>query len=155
MAIPNQILANLVSGVPGELAFHGPSRALSAVIESPTEANNVWGRVFTYVDETLETVQAGGTGLLAGIMINPKAYALDQNYARNGTVGEFMFMGEVFVALANTGGTIGDLLYYVNATGEIGSGTASTGQTQIPTAVISRHMPSPETPTLAVARLTN
>lgn len=154
MAIPYTAINQLVSGIPGEQAFDGPTRALAALLNTTTEANNVFGRAFTYRDEAVESVQAGGTGLFAGIMINPKAYLLDVGYALNGTQAEFGFMGEWFVSLTTTGATIGDLIYFVNATGELGHGTAGAGQTQIPNAVVSRHNVSPETPTLAVIRLT-
>lgn len=154
MAIPYTAINEPVSGIPGEQAFDGPTRALTALLDSTTEANNVFGRAFTYTDESVESVQAGGTGLFAGIMINPKAYLLDVEYARNGTQSEFGFMGEWYVQLSTTGGTIGDPIYFVNATGVLGHGTAGAGQTQIPNAVISRHNVSPQTPTLAVVRLT-
>ncbi len=154
MAIPYTAINQLVSGIPGEQAFDGPVRALAALLNTTTEANNVFGRAFTYNDEAVESVQAGGTGLFAGIMINPKAYLLDVEYARNGTQAEFGFMGEWFVQLATTGATIGDLIYFTNTTGALGHGTAGAGQTQIVGAVVSRHNVSPETPTLAVIRLT-
>lgn len=154
MAIPNQILPGLVSGIPGEIAFDGPTRALSALIASASDAVNVFGRAFTYADATVESVQAGGTGKFAGIMIGPKAYALDFDYALNGSVGEFLFMGEVYAQLSTTGGVIGDLVWFDNTTGALGHGTATTGQTQIANCVISRHNVSPETPTLAVIKLT-
>lgn len=154
MAIPYTAIDKLVSGIPGEQAFDGPVRALSALLDTTTEANNVFGRAFTYNDEAVESVQAGGAGRFAGLMINPKTYLLDVEYAYNGTQSEFGFMGEWYVQLTTTGGTIGDMIYFVNATGELGHGTASTGQTQIEGAVISRHNVSPETPTLAVVRLT-
>lgn len=155
MAIPNQILAGLVSGVPGEYAFSGPTRALSALLASTADANNVFGYAFTYQDATVESVRAGGTGKFAGIMMAPKAYALDYNYAFNGTVGEFCFMGEVFVQLSTTGAVIGDLIWFDNTTGALGHGTAGADQTQVPNCVVSRHNVSPETPTLAVIKLTN
>ena len=154
MAIPYTAINQLVSGIPGEQAFDGPTRALTALLNTTAEANNIFGRAFTYRDEAVESVQAGGTGLFAGIMINPKAYLLDTGYALNGTQAEFGFMGEWYVSLTTTGATIGDLIYFVNATGELGHGTAGAGQTQIPNAVVSRHNVSPETPTLAVIRLT-
>ena len=154
MPIPYTAINELVSGIPGEQAFDGPVRALTALLDTETESNNVFGRAFTYSDESVESVQAGGTGLFAGLLINPKAYLLDVEYARNGTQAEFGFMGEWYVQLTTTGGTIGDPIYFVNETGELGHGTAGAGQTQIPNAVISRHNVSPQTPTLAVVRLT-
>lgn len=154
MPIPYTAINELVSGIPGEQAFDGPVRALTALLDTETESNNVFGRAFTYSDEAVESVQAGGTGLFAGLLINPKAYLLDVEYARNGTQAELGFMGEWYVQLTTTGGTIGDPIYFVNETGELGHGTAGAGQTQIPNAVISRHNVSPQTPTLAVVRLT-
>lgn len=155
MPIPNQIPSTLVSGIPGELAFDGPTRAVAGLLASATAANNVFGRAFTYADEAVESMQAGGTGLFAGILINPKAYlTYPLDYMQNGNQAEFLFMGEVYVQLSTTGGTIGDLVWFDNATGALGHGTASTGQTQIPNAVIFRHNVSPEVPTLAVIKLT-
>lgn len=154
MPIPYTAINVLVSGIPGEQAFDGPVRALSALLDTATEANNVFGRAYTYTDESVESVGAGGTGLFAGILINPKLYMVGESYALNGTQAEFGFMGEWYVKLTTTGGTIGDPIYFVNATGELGHGTAAVGQTQISNAVISRHNVSPETPTLAVVRLT-
>lgn len=154
MPIVNSVLTEIVSGIPGELAFDGPTRALAALIVTATETNNVFGRAFTYTDKAVESVAAGGTGTFAGILINPKAYAIAVDYQRSNSQGEFLFMGEVYVQLVNTGGVVGDAVYFVNATGEIGSGTAGAGQTQIPNAVISRHNVSAATPTLAVIKLT-
>lgn len=156
MAIPNQILANTVSGIPGEYAFHGPNRALSAVLDSTMDSINVFGRAFTYFNNDTETVRAGGVegGTFAGIMVNPKAYALDFNYALNGTVGEFCFMGEVYVELSTTGGVIGDPIWFDNMTGALGHGTPTGLQTAIENCFISRHNVSPENPTLAVIKLT-
>lgn len=154
MAIPYTAINQLVSGIPGEQAFDGPVRALSALLDSDNQVDNVFGRAFTYKDEGVESVQAGGTGLFAGLMINPKIYLLDVEYAYNDTQAEFGFMGEWYVLLSTTGGTIGDLVYFDNDTGELGHGAAGANQTQIEGAVISRHNVSPETPTLAVVRLT-
>lgn len=155
MAIPNTIPAGLVSGIPGEIAFAGPTRALAALLDSTASTANVFGRAFTYKDKAVETVQAGGTGTFAGILTSPKAFALDFNYSLNGTTAELLFMGEVFVELSTTGGVVGDLVWYDNTTGALGHGTAAAGQTQVPNCVISRHNVSPETPTLAVIKLTN
>lgn len=154
MAIQTAVSNTIISGIPGEISHDGPTRVLTATLNTATEANNVFGYAFTYDDEAIESVEAGGTGLFAGIMINPKANAINSAYARNASVGEFLFMGEVYVALTTTGATIGDLVYFVNATGALGHGTAGAGQTQIAGAVVSRHNVSAETPTLAVIRLT-
>lgn len=154
MPIPTSVKTQLISGIPGEIAFDGPTRVITALINSASEANNVFGRAFTYADEALETVQAGGTGKFAGILINPKAYGVGvDGVAKNWKSAEFLQMGEVYF-LADIAGTIGDAIYFVNATGALGLGTAGAGQTQIVTAEVSRHNISSETPRLGVLRLT-
>lgn len=155
MGIPTTVKTQLISGIPGEIAFDGPTRVITALINTASEANNVFGRAFTYADESIESVAAGGTGEFAGILINPKAYGIGTNgVAPNWKAAEFLQMGEVYVTVSNAG-TIGDLVYYDNATGALGLGTAGAGQTQIPTAKVVRHNVSSETPRLAVIRLTN
>lgn len=153
--IPNTARNYLLSGIPGNISHDGPTRAISAVLDSPDETNNVFGRAFTYVagqpsgPGTYERVRAGGEGVFAGIMINPKAYAIEVDYARNGTVGEFATMTVAFVQLGNDG-NIGDAVSYDPDTGIISAGTAGT---VIPGAHIARHEPSAETPRLAVIEL--
>ncbi|USP46983.1 structural cement protein Gp24 [Alcaligenes faecalis] len=146
--IPNTARNYLLSGIPGNISHDGPTRAASAIIDSDTEANNVFGHAFTYKVGT-DDVQAGGTGAFAGILINPKAYAIDVEYARNATVGEFLTMGEVYVQLTNDG-NIGDPVSFDPATGAISAGESGT---IIPGAYIARHEPSAETPRLAVVAL--
>lgn len=157
MAIPNQIRGvDLLSGIPGEIAFDGPQRAITALLDSATESNNVFGRAFTYKDESVESVQAGGTGFFAGILIAPKAYMLDVGYASNLSQGEFLVQGEVYVALdaASADFTIGAPIWFQNATGAIGCGTLpANGATAIPGGYVSRHNVSASgdgTPRLAV-----
>lgn len=166
MAIPNVVGAEgLVSGIPGEIAFDGPQRAIAAILNSDSETDNVFGRVFTYEDDSVETVQAGGAGFFAGVMIVPKAYMLDVEYARNGTQGEFLCQGEVYIALDSSSAdyVIGSPVWYRptsgggNGAGSIGiGGDAPGGAIPIPGAYVSRHVPSPTadgTPRLAVIYL--
>ena len=153
MAIPMTVENGMISGIPGEIAFHGPTRARSAVIDSANEADNKFGRAYTLKDGAPEAgvyVQAGGDGHFAGIMINPKAYALDKGL--NGTQGEFLDMGEVYVELEAEGAKIGDKVYF-KADGSLT--TVEDGATLIPNCIVERNTPSEETPTLAVIRLTN
>ena len=151
MAIRNSI-TDMRSAVLGTLAFDGPQRAVALILDTATEANNVFGRAFTYKDE--DTAEAGGAGVFAGIMTNPHAYAIDQTTAKNGTVGEFLHMGEVFVLLTeSTAPAIGDKVYFVPATGELT--TTAEDYTEIKGAVVSRHTPVAETGGhLAVVSLT-
>lgn len=160
MAFPSSVISDLVSGIPGEISHDAPYTGVTAVINTTTEANNVFGRAFTYRDEAVETVQAGGTGLFAGLLVNPKAHAVNEigttaDTVLNGRVGEFAVEGEVYVLLtAGTSVTIGDGIYFVNATGALAAGTASTGETQIAGATVFRHNPSAaNAPSLAVVRL--
>lgn len=160
MAFPSTVISDLVSGIPGEIAFDAPYTGITAILDTTTEANNVFGRAFTYKTESVESVQAGGTGLFAGLMVNPKAHAINTLAATtdsvsNGRVAEFCVKGEVYVLLsAGTAVTIGDPVFFVNADGTLGAGTAAAGQTQIAGATVVRHNPSAaNAPSLAVVRL--
>ena len=165
MAIRNSITA-MRTAIAGTLAFDGPQRAVALVLDTTTEANNVFGRAFTY--KTEDTAQAGGAGVFAGIMTNPHAYAIDQVTAKNGTAGEFLHMGEVFVKLVPAVAdskvpvvpVIGSKVYFVAATGELtvdpdDQDTVPVSHTEIKGAVVSRHAPVAETGGhLAVVSLT-
>ena len=160
MAFPSSVISDLVSGIPGEIAFDAPYTGITAILDTTTEANNVFGRAFTYKNEAVESVQAGGAGLFAGLMVNPKAHAINTLAATtdsvsNGRVAEFCVKGEVYVLLSvGTAVTIGDPVYFVNADGTLGAGTAAAGQTQIAGATVVRHNPSAaNAPSLAVVRL--
>ena len=160
MAFPSTVISDLVSGIPGEIAFDAPYTGITAIVDTTTEANNVFGRAFTYKTESVESVQAGGTGLFAGLMVNPKAHAINTLAATtdsvsNGRVSEFCVKGEVYVLLSvGTAVTIGDPVFFVNADGTLGAGTAAAGQTQIAGATVVRHNPSAaNAPSLAVVRL--
>lgn len=131
-------------GVVGEVFSNGPIRAKSYILNSGSVPNTV-GYAYTMVSEG--QAKCGGAGVFAGILINPKAYALQG--AAAGTLaptlvvpedsqGELLTMGEVIVYLT-TSAAIGDSVYYVDATGALGAGTASTGQTQIPNCKVSRY----------------
>lgn len=165
MTIRNSI-TKMRTAVTGTLAFDGPQRAVSLLLNTTAEANNVFGRAFTY--KTENTAEAGGSGVFAGIMTNPHAYAIDQATAENGTAGEFLHMGEIFVKLvpAVAGGktavtpVIGSKVYFVAATGELtvdptDQDTVPVSHKEIKGAVVSRHTPASESGGhLAVVSLT-
>ena len=160
MAFPSSVISDLRSGVVGEISFDAPYTGIAAVANSASAANNVFGRAFTYVDESVEIIGAGGTGLFAGILVNPKAFSVTTvdggtDSVPNGTPVEVMREGECFVLLlAGTGVTIGDGVYFVNADGTLGAGTAGAGQTQIAGATVFRHNPSAaNAPSLATIRI--
>lgn len=144
MAFPT-VVGRMKSGIPGTRSHEGPLRAIAGILNSATEANNVFGRVFTYRDLPSETIQAGGTGPIAGVMISPLTYNIgrtgDASLA-NGNTAEFLAEGEVCVQIDATA-DIGAPVYFVQATGVI-SVTGGAGKTQIPGGYISRHMPSAE-----------
>ena len=160
MAFPSTVISDLVSGIPGEIAFDTPYVGITALINTTTEANNVFGRALTYRDEAIESVQVGGTGLFAGLLVNPKESAVNAigvtgDVVSNGRTVEACVRGEIYVLLsAGTSVTIGDGIYFVNADGTLGAGTAGAGQTQIANATVVRHNPSAaNAPSLAVVRL--
>jgi hypothetical protein len=115
-------------GVVGELAFDGPVRAQSYNLISDDAAYNVFGRAFTVVSET--QAKAGGTGVFAGLMVNPK------EHSSNGTVAggalaptltlpnydnaSMLIMGEVVIAVPGAC-NIGDLVTYNTTTGVLGT----------------------------------
>lgn len=169
MGFQTTVLADIGSGVIGEIAFDGPTRVVTAMLDSGVgAANNVIGRAFCYASVTNNTVSAGGdAGNFAGIFIMPKTQALrgtaaggtlaDSLTVPDGVAGEFLQMGEIFVSLASDGATVGSLVKYADTTGILDHGTASTGETQVPNAVVTRVQPSPTASGayLAVIRLTN
>lgn len=158
MAFLQTVTSELVSGVIGEIAFDAPA-TVTAVTAA---ADVIIGSAVTYTSEADETVSSGGTNLFAGIAINPKttayqalSYTGTDDIVPAGHTVEAMTEGEIYVKLATTGATLGDLVYFTNATGALGHGTAGAGQTQIAGATVVRHNVSVETPTLAVIRLKN
>lgn len=143
MAISNTARNQLLSGIPGNLAFDGPTRVQTAILDSSSAALNVFGNAFTVKNSANETVQAGGAGVFAGLMINPKTYALDSATVDNNTVAEFALMGEVYAKMAS-GVTVneGDKVYFVPATGVLT--TVSASNTLIVGATVVRHAASTE-----------
>lgn len=168
MGFQTTVVDDIRSGVVGEIAFDGPTRAVSAMLDSGAgAANNVVGRAFCYASAENNTVSAGGADIFAGILIQPKSHALrgtaaggtlaDSLTLPDGVAVELLQMGEVFVSLASGGATIGSRVKYANATGILNHGAASTGETQVPNATVVRVEPSPTAAGnyLAVIRLTN
>jgi hypothetical protein len=135
------------AGYPGELAFTGPVRAAPYNLVSTPNPNRV-GRVFTITSpanpnpvygvpsgNTLGapiagTARAGGTGVFAGILVNPKEYALYGTSALaplaasldlpDQTIGSLLTMGYIWADLPGPA-NIGDLVTYNTSTGELNS----------------------------------
>jgi hypothetical protein len=149
MTLQSTVALNQGFGVVGEIQFEGPTRAQPGVtkVGTATAADIVVGRAFT-IDAADGLFQPGGTGVFGGILANPKGLASVGTQAGGplaptltvpaGTVGEFLTMGEILVALP-AAAAIGALIYFTNATGVLGVGTAGAGQTQIVGAVVKRY----------------
>ena len=155
MAIPNKIYDRMVSGVIGEVAFDGPTRARTAILSSTDETNNLFASAYTFTDVSATTVAAGGAGVFAGLMISPKANGSGELYVPNGEQSEFLDMGEIYADVDGADETtaIKTPVYYIPATGKLT--ITSTDNTLVPNCVIERNAPSAVTPTLCVLRLTN
>ncbi|HAT1515726.1 phage structural protein [Morganella morganii] len=153
MAIPNTVANGMISGVIGEISHYGPTRVTAAVISSADEKKNLFGRAYTYNDDSVESVQVGGDGAFAGIMINPKAYRIGEEYARNGTQGEFLTMGEINAEITAGVKRINAPVVFSPDDGSLSAkATAEAGDLVI--GFVSRHIESPESPHLCVIRLT-
>ena len=60
---------------PGNIFADGPVRAKTLTLNSGDPTLNVVGSAFTYLSGNDTQVEAGGTGVFAGILFNPKEYA--------------------------------------------------------------------------------
>ena len=127
-------------GIPGGVAVHSEAqRFVSRIINSAGATPNTFGFVYTESttgDVQLDaTAQAGGTGILAGILVQPKAAATFGTTAGGPlaatlnlpdfAAGTLMQMGSVFVALP-AATAIGNLVSYNTTTGAIAATFAPT-----------------------------
>lgn len=115
-------------GVVGEIVFEGPLRATPGVLKG-TAANIAVGRAFT-IDPADGQYQPGvlGAANFGGILANPKELQSIGTSANGplaptllvpaGTVGEFVNMGLMVVALLNAA-NIGDKVTYATADGQL------------------------------------
>lgn len=126
-------------GYAGELAFSGPTRALPYNLVSTPQVNAI-GNAFTVVNganpdpaagsANAGTAKVGGTGVFAGILVNPKEYAsfggvagplaATYNLPEN-AIGILMTMGIILVNISNTTASVGDLVYFDQTTGALTS----------------------------------
>lgn len=154
---------NIGFGVPGELFLEGPLRAQPGVLNSANAANNVIGRAFTVADDATGSfdtavdpqpmeMQAGGTGVFAGILANPKVYAnpgvlgdtLGANLTLpNGTMAEFVEETAGIIVQLPAAFAVGDFVYFTNATGALVSAApdaaAPAGSTRVPGGRVVRY----------------
>ncbi len=147
MGFQSTVAVNQGFGVPGEVVFEGPLRATPGVIKGADPTLNVVGRAFS-IDPADGQYTPGGAFNFGGILSNPKALQSIGTSAGGplaptltvpaGTVGEFVTMGEICVALTNAA-TIGDAVKFVNADGTLAAGAAGAGETQIAGAKVVRY----------------
>ena len=77
MAFQSNVRQFMTSGVVGEVILDGAIRSRGVILNSANEANNVVGRALTYSNANADgvRVEAGGTGVFAGILTHSKQYA--------------------------------------------------------------------------------
>lgn len=124
MAFQSTVSFNQGLGVVGERYADSPMRAQSWILRSADATYNVFGRAFTVVSEGVAA--AGGAGVFAGILADPKQHALNGTLAGgtlapslvlpNETQADIMSMGSIIVALP-AAANIGDLVVYNTTTG--------------------------------------
>lgn len=138
MAFQASVSNNIGFGVPGELYLEGPLRAQPGILNTTTPANNVIGRAFTVRDDATASfdtaadpqpmeMQAGGAGVFAGILANPKVYAsygtsTDGTLAptltlANGVLAEFVEETAGIIVQLGAACAVGDWVYFLTATG--------------------------------------
>ena len=128
MTFQSSVALNQGFGVVGEIVFEGPLRSTPGVVKG-TAANIVVGRAFT-IDPADGQYQPGVLGVanFGGILANPKELQSIGPVGGSplaptlvipaGTIGEFVNMGLLCVALLNAA-NIGDKVTYATADGQL------------------------------------
>ena len=126
--------------VPGEIIFNGPAPLVeSRIINSSSETDNVFGYVLTEVSggdvQNGAVARTGGTGVIAGILVQPKAAATFGTTAGgplaatlvlpDNSTSQVLKQGRVAVVLPNAS-NIGDAVTYNTTTGAIADTFAAT-----------------------------
>lgn len=129
MTFQSTVRQDLATGIVGDFAVvDGGERVFPYALDSADAANNVIARAFTIKSEGV--AQAGGSGVFAGLLVNPKSYAYQglfnnasaQLTLPNGAQGEFAKRGYVFVTLP-AAAAIGAYLVYNTTTGVLSTVT--------------------------------
>ena len=112
-------------GVPGELFTNSPVRSQSFILDSVSAAYNIVGATaYTIASQGVVQAGSGGTMGYAGILANPKVYALSGSaltpsmVLANETQAELVSMGTMIVTLPAVA-AIGDWVVYDNTTGAL------------------------------------
>ena len=141
MSASFQSVVNILAGfgVPGEIFQTAPSVVLSYTLNSSGTPNVVGSTAYTITSQGLAQAGSGGSFGFAGILCNPKVYALygTSGGALNPTLvlpdqvqAELLTEGILIVAIT-TEAAIGDYLIYDDTTGALSTfapaGTCPTG----------------------------
>ncbi len=165
MAFQATVKAQQGAGVVGELALDGPFRGQPAILHTADPTLNVVGRACTVTsgatgswaagsagaaDPKPLIVAAGGAGVFAGILANPKVYALLGTTAGGALASSLTLPNDVAVELVTDGylwvslpaaSNPGDVVYYLTADGTLATAApaaakpAGSGQMAIGTVV--------------------
>ena len=156
----SSVAAVMGFGVVGEAFLDRMSRVQPGILDTATAANNVFGRAFTVsagADGTpgsAITVEAGGTGNFAGILVNPKNHASYGTSAGgplaasltlpNNVVAEFCKDADgIIVTFADEEANEGDWVEFAQATGVLSPlapmAAATVGSTIIDGARVERY----------------
>lgn len=159
MTFQTSVAALLGFGIVGEFFLDGARRVDPALLDSSDAALNVFGRAFTFKDGasglpgSAPVAEAGGTGVFAGILVNPKAHTSYGTAAGgplaaslvlpNDIVAEFCRNAPGVVVTFPAAANVGDQVEFVQATGVLGAiapGAAVTaGSTIIAGARVERY----------------
>jgi hypothetical protein len=125
-AFQSSVFVNAGGGVPGEFYSDVPHRTQSFIIDSSNAGNNIIGSTCcTIVSQGI--AEAGGTGIFAGFLVDPKDVALFGSGGQplnptlvvpNETQVECLTEGSIWVTLPGAA-NIGDIVMFDQTTGQI------------------------------------
>jgi len=127
------------TGIAGQIDLNVPKVIQPYFLDSSVLAvPNEIGFAYTFLASSDDTVTAGGTGVYAGILVDPKVYASfgdgTDTFApvtalQNAETGQFLLSGSCLVNIAEAADN-GDQLFYDETTGELFA-TVAGGRTAI------------------------
>lgn len=165
MTFQTQVNEFLAVGIPGEYADASPRREAGYILLSNTvddvEYPPVVANAFTFSADNDGYAQVGGSGVFAGVLVNPKQFANYQGLNAtlelpSGLQGGLCTFGHIYVKPA-TAYTIGSVAAFDTTTGAINAYDSSadvpSGYTLIENAKFIKY--SGEADTIAVLELGN
>ena len=130
MSVQTTYTLNANANYPGQLYGNGPKTVDTGIVE---EANGVAPGLVVSKGTNDDQISLGGDGTGVGIVIrnlDVENNASDAIVYADETQVAVLIEGDIVVALSEAGNK-GDALNYVDATGVIGVGAASTGETDL------------------------